>query len=164
MQPNPPTRDDALEADARDLYRVLEDLLRAVQFRDRDRICCHGVTVSQCYALEAVVLGGPLTQNDLAGRLFLDKSTTSRVVTGLEEAGLVGRSPHPEDGRVRLLEATAEGRRVYAAIEADLVEETARLIGDFDPSVRQAMVRLMGRLARAAERRVTCEGGVCSLA
>ena len=42
--------------------------------------------------------------------------------------------------------------------------ETARLIADFDPPVRQAMVRLMGRLARAAERRVTCEGGVCSLA
>ena len=156
-------RDASLQEDARDLHRVVEDLLRAVQFRDRDRICCHGVTVSQCYALEAVVQLGPMSQNRLAGRLFLDKSTTSRVVSGLEEKGLIGRSPDPDDGRVRLLEATAEGRHTCAEIEADLVAETANLVADFDPVVRQKMVRLLGRLARAAERRVTCEGGVCSL-
>jgi hypothetical protein len=30
------------------------------QFRDRDRICCHDVSVTQCYALETIVEHGPL--------------------------------------------------------------------------------------------------------
>ena len=46
---------EVLAADARELHHVLEELMRVVQFRDRDRICCHDVSVTQCYALRAVV-------------------------------------------------------------------------------------------------------------
>ena len=53
------------------------------QFRDRDRICCHDISVTQCYALETLVQQGPVRLSGLAERLFLDKSTTSRVVSTL---------------------------------------------------------------------------------
>jgi hypothetical protein len=41
------------------------------QFRDRDRICCHDVSVTQCYALETVVEHGPMRLTTLAERLFV---------------------------------------------------------------------------------------------
>jgi DNA-binding MarR family transcriptional regulator len=152
-----------LAADARELHRVLEDLLRVVQFRDRDRICCYDVSVTQCYALRALVEEGPMALNALAESLFLDKSTASRVVGALERKGYLLRRPDPADGRAVVLEPSAAGREVFARIESDLVAEVARLAADFDPAVRRDMIRLLGRLATAAAARVERSGGCCRL-
>ena len=150
-----------LAADARELHRVLEDLLRVVQFRDRDRICCYDVSVTQCYALRALVEEGPMALNALAESLFLDKSTASRVVDALEAKGYAERRPHPEDGRSRLLAATAAGRRLHARIEADLEAEAAALLAGVAPSVRRAMAALLAGLTRAVETRMGCRSNAC---
>jgi hypothetical protein len=68
-----------LHEDARAVHEALSDLVRVYQFRDRDRICCHDVSVTQCYALEALIRRGPITLGELAAELYLDKSTASRV-------------------------------------------------------------------------------------
>ncbi|HSL81432.1 MAG TPA: MarR family transcriptional regulator [Thermoanaerobaculia bacterium] len=142
--------DPRLAADVRELHRELSELLRVVQFRDRDRICCYDVSVSQCYALEAVLRRGPLTLNELAAHLYLDKSTASRVVKALVEKGYVERRPHPEDGRAVQLLATEAGRRLHAVIERDLLSQVEGLVADFDPEVRRALGSLLARLGRAA--------------
>jgi len=153
--------DPALARDAEELYDALEDLLRVYQFRDRDRICCFDVSVSQCYALEALVRRGGMTLNALAAYLYLDKSTASRVVDALERKGYVARSAHPEDRRAVLLEATAAGRTLEGTIRESILAEERQLLADFDPEVRQAMTRLIARLARAAAGRVEASGGSC---
>jgi DNA-binding MarR family transcriptional regulator len=79
----------ALDRDTLALHEALADLVRVYQFRDRDRICCHDVSVTQCYARETIVEHGPLRLRVLADRLFLDKSTTSRVVSTLVLKGYV---------------------------------------------------------------------------
>jgi DNA-binding MarR family transcriptional regulator len=152
-----------LDQDALDLHDALADLLRVYQFRDRTSICCHGISVTQCYALEALVQSGALTLNELASMLWLDKSTASRVADGLEEAGHVRRSPHPSDGRSILLEPTPGGRALHERIVQCLVEEEKALIRDFDPEVRQATARLIARLARAASERERGRGRGCGL-
>jgi len=48
------------------LFGALSDLVRVYQFRDRDRICCYDVSVTQCYALEALARRSAMTLNDLA--------------------------------------------------------------------------------------------------
>ena len=78
----------ALERDAAALQAAVAELVRVYQFRDRDRICCHDISVTQCYALETLVEHGPMRLNALAERLFLDKSTTSRVVGDAGEEGI----------------------------------------------------------------------------
>src|SRR5688500_8387945 len=40
--------DRQLEAETRELRRALSELVRVYQFRDRDRICCYDISVSQC--------------------------------------------------------------------------------------------------------------------
>jgi DNA-binding MarR family transcriptional regulator len=153
--------DPALAADAHALYGALSELLRVVQFRDRDRACCYDVSVSQCYALEAVARTGPLTMNDLAGRLYLDKSTASRLVDGLEQKGYVARERDASDRRIVRLRVTAPGERLCAQIEDDLAREYADLLVDLTPEVRAAMTRLLTRLADSFAARVDTSGGNC---
>ena len=150
-----------LDGDTLELHRALSDLIRVYQFRDRDRICCYDVSVTQCYALEAVILHGPLTLNELAAHLYLDKSTTSRVVDALQKKGYVERRENPEDRRSLRLEPTAAGRELHARIEGDILSQEKELLSSFAPEVRQAMATLIGRLARAAASRVDASGGSC---
>src|SRR3954462_6510043 len=89
--------DPILERDTEALYDALSELIRVYQFRDRDRICCFDVSVTQCYALEALARRGGMTLNDLAAQLYLDKSTASRVVDALERKGYMTRLTHPAD-------------------------------------------------------------------
>ena len=153
--------DPTLERDTRALYGALSDLVRVYQFRDRDRICCYDISVSQCYALEALVHQGGMTLNELAAHLYLDKSTASRVVDSLERKEYVTRTPHPSDRRAVLLEPTPAGRELCGRIEADILAEERSLLAGFDPEVRQAMTELLARLARAASARVQTGGGSC---
>jgi DNA-binding MarR family transcriptional regulator len=151
--PAPVGRDPGLERDAVAFHEALADLVRVYQFRDRMSISWHGISVTQCYALEALVDRGALTMNELAGLLWLDKSTASRVADGLEAAGLVRRTPHPTDGRSILLEPTRTGRGLHQRIVTDLIAGEKALLEDFAPEVRQAATRLIARLARVATAR-----------
>lgn len=153
--------DAGLDADTVELNRALTELVRVYQFRDRDRICCYDVSVTQCYALEAVVLEGPLGLNDLAARLYLDKSTTSRVVDALEKKGYVERRTREDDRRALGLVATDAGRGLHARIQGDILAEERELLAEFAPEVRRSMAKLIGQLARAAAARVDTTGGAC---
>jgi DNA-binding MarR family transcriptional regulator len=154
-------QDPRLDRDAADLHTALSELIRVYQFRDRDCICCYDLSVTQCHALEVVADSGPLSMNDLAGRLFLDKSTTSRVVDALERKGYVLREQNSEDRRALSLRATPTGTTLLGQIRRGILEEEKRLIAGFEPAVRREMTRLITRLARAAAARVDTTGGTC---
>jgi len=151
----------SLEADAEELRRALGELVRVIQFRDRDRACCYGVSVSQCYALKAVADGGPLTVNELAAHLYLDKSTASRVARGLVRHGLLQRRRDPSDARSVKLTLTPRGRALHERILNDLDLEYASLLRGFDPEVRSAVTELTARVTRALAARVEASGGSC---
>jgi MarR family 2-MHQ and catechol resistance regulon transcriptional repressor len=142
-----------LERDAHALHNAVADLVRVYQFRDRDRICCHDVSVTQCYALETLVAHGPMRLSGLAERLFLDKSTTSRVVSTLVRKGYVEQRADASDGRATTLSATRQGQRLCARITDDLVEQQKQLLQDLDPDVRTGVVQVLRRLAQAADAR-----------
>ena len=157
------TPDSDLDRDTRALHRTLEELIRLIQFRDRDRICCHDVSVSQCYALETLALAGPLRLHELAERLYLDKSTASRVIDGVVAKGYAERTRDPEDGRAVQLELTAAGREIYGRIEADLLAEVRAVVRNLEPPVREAMTRALGQLVRSARARVEVGSGCCRM-
>lgn len=51
------------------------------------------------------------TQRALARRMDFNDSAITATVARLETAGALSRRRHPQDGRVRVLSVTAEGRR-----------------------------------------------------
>ncbi|MGH7475110.1 MAG: MarR family winged helix-turn-helix transcriptional regulator [Longimicrobiales bacterium] len=142
-------------------HRALTELVRVYQFRDRDRICCYDISVTQCYALDSVILRGPMTLNELAAQLYLEKSTASRVADGLEKKGYIVRRPNPASRRSVLLEATASGRALHGRIERAILAEEAALLADFPEETRRSMTRLIEALARSAAQRVDTSGGSC---
>jgi DNA-binding MarR family transcriptional regulator len=154
-----------LQRDGEALQAAVADLVRVYQFRDRDRICCHDISVTQCYALETLIEHGPMRLSDLTERLFLDKSTTSRVVHTLIKKGYVEQQADPSDGRATTLSASRAGRHLCARITKDLVEQQKALLADLDPDVRTGVVDVIKRLARAADTRfragMSVEGKHC---
>lgn len=154
-----------LDRDAQALQAAVADLVRVYQFRDRDRICCHDVSVTQCHALEALVEHGPMRLSELTARLFLDKSTTSRVVQTLVKKSYVERRPDVTDGRATVLHPTTRGRRLCERITDDLVEQQRQLLQDLDPEIREGVVDVIRRLARAADSRfrsgISVGGAAC---
>jgi DNA-binding MarR family transcriptional regulator len=149
----PPELRGDVQRDAQALQAAVADLVRVYQFRDRDRICCHDISVTQCYALETLVEHGPLRLSELTERLYLDKSTTSRVIRTLVKKGYVEQHADASDRRATALRATRAGRSLCARITDDLVEQQKELLADLDPGVRAGVVDVVRRLARAADSR-----------
>jgi MarR family 2-MHQ and catechol resistance regulon transcriptional repressor len=149
----PDTKEELLERDAAALQAAVSELVRVYQFRDRDRICCHDISVTQCYALETLAEHGPMRLSALAERLFLDKSTTSRVVGTLVKKGYVEQHADESDGRATALQATIRGRRLCTRITNDLIDQHKQLLQDLDPDVRNGVVKVISGLARAADSR-----------
>lgn len=147
------TLSHGLQQDAEALHAAVSDLVRIYQFRDRDKICCYDVSVTQCYALEVLVESGPSRSQALADALRLDKSTTTRVVDALVRKGYVERLPDPDDARAVSLRVTREGRKLYEKINGELIAQQAELLRDLDPEARAGATEILKRLARAAQTR-----------
>ena len=148
---------------AHEFAHALGDLIRVIQFRDRDRAWCHDLSVTQCYALKGVVEAGGLTVNDLAAYLYLDKSTVSRVANGLAGKSLLEKRRDEDDRRVVRLVATHRGRTLHERIESELVAEYDELLEDFDPAFRSAIVKLIKRLRKSLRAGIEVSGGSCCI-
>lgn len=151
-----------LSDDALELQEALTDLVRVYQFRDRDTICCYDVSLAQSQALERLSSQGPMTLNEFAASLFLEKSSASRLADGLERKGYIVRRPHPDDGRYLQIDLTKPGRALAQKLLDDLVEERATILGDLTSDERRTVIRSIRKLARAATARVDTSGGICT--
>ncbi|MEV0248468.1 MarR family winged helix-turn-helix transcriptional regulator [Nocardia sp. NPDC050712] len=54
---------------------------------------------------------GPLRMTDLGNRVVLSRTRVSRLVTEMQDAGLVARRPNPEDARSAFVDCTDTGRQ-----------------------------------------------------
>lgn len=142
-----------LQRDAASLHQALANLVRIYQFRDRDKICCYDVSVTQCYALEVLVERGSQRSQSLADALKLDKSTTTRVVDALVRKGYVERRAADDDARAVSLQVSPAGRDLYERINNELIAQQVELIRDLDETLRQGAITVINKLAHAAESR-----------
>ncbi|MBP1883608.1 bifunctional helix-turn-helix transcriptional regulator/GNAT family N-acetyltransferase [Sinorhizobium mexicanum] len=68
------------------------------------------------------------TAKELGAELELDSGYLSRLLRGLEERGLVSKSPSQEDGRQVLISLTPAGRESFAAIDARSRDEVIAML------------------------------------
>jgi DNA-binding MarR family transcriptional regulator len=141
----------SLERDAGDLFAAATAFIRIYQFRDRDHALRYGrLTVVQAYALEILISTGGQGLTGLAQGLRLDKSTTSRIVSGMTRHGLVEWSRPEHDRRAKAIVASAEGRRRYQRLRRAIVRHNARLLASYPPAARQAAIAILWQLAHRA--------------
>lgn len=95
-------------------------------------------------ALATIEREGPLTPSALAELEGIQRPTTTRVVTKLEAAGLVTRTPDPVDGRGSRVAITPAGRALLKGIRTRKSEYLARRLRHLEPAE-------LATLAQAAE-------------
>jgi phosphinothricin acetyltransferase len=143
--PHQPRRTPPVEAVAT-VSNHIAALARFYQLRDRDRVCRRGLTVSECYALEAIVERGGVGITELARHLGLNKSSASRAADRLIGAGLAkdGKAPN---GRSRRVVATAKGRTLCATIHGEIQREHRDALGPFDSAALEQCARVLHTIA-----------------
>ena len=161
MTPGTKTHDTELEQDAEALYAAVRRLIRTYQFRDRQRTCYHDISVTQCYALEALQ-SGAMRLNDLSEALRLEKSSASRMIDSLQDKGYVRRGADPADGRATIIDITPRGQRVHDDIVESLIEEKRELLAGVGKAARRAAIRIVDELSCVAEDRFGESGDGCT--
>ncbi len=133
---------------------LLREVVRLFQQAQRTMTdCCSDATAKECQALLLVgAAESPLTVQEFADKMGLEKTWASRLVARMEKRGLVTRVDHPDDGRSWLIELTAQGRKEHRALENSLNEHAVNLLGCVPAAeranVERALVHLRDALAR----------------
>jgi DNA-binding MarR family transcriptional regulator len=140
----------ALQHDAAQLYAAATAFIRIYQFRDRDQALRFGLTVVQAYTLDILLATGGVGLTRLAQALRVDKSTTSRVVSGMTRRGLVEWSRAKHDRRAKEIVASGEGKRRYERLRHAIMGDNARLLASYSPSERQTAITILRQLADRA--------------
>lgn len=94
----------------------------------------------------------PLTPAELADRTGVTRATITGLVDTLERAGLVTRTPHPDDRRMMSVSLTKRGEKLLAQIMPEHFRRMAWLMGPLSESERKIFLRLLTKvMQRAAE-------------
>lgn len=91
-----------------------------------------------------------ITQDELAARLHMDKSTTARALEKLERAGYVRKEPGKNDLRCKRVFLTGRAREIEPAIRQILRRWTDILSADLSPEEFRQTLDLLQRMARNA--------------
>ncbi|WP_236686481.1 MarR family winged helix-turn-helix transcriptional regulator [Chromobacterium subtsugae] len=136
----------------RELRALSRDVVRALGMLSSH---CGEVALTPVEAHLLIELeSGPASNQQLADRLRVDKSNSSRPLQRLSERGLIAWRADPADGRSKQAELTGSGRdwlaRLHAAMDADM----ARVLAQLDEAERARLedgLRLYRRALRDAD-------------
>ncbi|TIC81215.1 MarR family winged helix-turn-helix transcriptional regulator [Crenobacter intestini] len=123
--------------------RVLQDLAR------------HKLNVGEFDVLAALRRAGEpfqLSPNQLQGMVLISSGALTNRINRLESAGLVSRSPDPNDRRGVIVSLTARGLEVVEDAAVHHLEAEAELLTPLDADERVQLAGLLKKLLVAQER------------
>src|SRR6516162_2582301 len=135
-------RSELLETADR-LHSAAIHLLRRLRVRDRES----GIGPAQLSALSVLVFGGPRSLGELADAEQVRPPTMSRIVSGLQRAGLVKREATEDGRRVRLL-ATPKGSKMLWEGRQRRIESLANALELLGETERGRLAELAGLLGQ----------------
>ncbi|HEX9948065.1 MAG TPA: MarR family transcriptional regulator [Allosphingosinicella sp.] len=111
-------------------------IVRRLRAADR----CARLSGPQASALGVIIHAGSIRMSQLARLEEVGRPAITKTVAQLEALGLVIRRPDDEDGRVSLISATTEGKRLFQEGHARRSAPLAAAVGKLDPSERATLV------------------------
>ncbi len=126
------------------------ELVRAFGLHQPDRTPCgQPVSVAEAHALMELDRRDGISQTELAAWLRLEKSTVSRLVSGLDDRGWIERTRDRADGRALCLRLTPAGRQVATELAEARRAKFERLLDAIPPPDRDHILRALHALTEA---------------
>jgi DNA-binding MarR family transcriptional regulator len=130
-----------------ELSELLMRVSRTQRRRWRDALAPWDLSPHQARALKVVGERDGVRLSDLAEALRIAPRSATEVADGLQERGLVERTPDPGDRRAVLLRPTDEGRRIRGEIDAARTADSSELFARLSPGDRAELARILRTLA-----------------
>ena len=144
---------------------IARDLLKFGAFLQRigDRVLRpFSVSQQEFAVLSAIVREGkPIYQTTIIVALLVERSNLSKIVKRLEMKGLIRVHPRPEDGRLRLLDASPSGVDLFRRANTALIRWNKEWMEGFNGddllSLREHLRRLNSSPSKIADDLETVE-------
>jgi DNA-binding MarR family transcriptional regulator len=120
--------------------QVSAEFERAVEAR--------GVSLSEWVALRALYDQAESTHAALMAALGMTKGAVSKVVSRLQDKGLVTRAAHDADARAQVLVLTRAGRALVPALARDADANDDRFFGHLSAGQRRDLRALLQEMVR----------------
>ena len=133
------------------LRRLLRGVVRAGGLLEAHNHGGPHMSLSETFALGELADAGTLSQQELADRLGLEKSTVSRLAANLERREWLVRERDPANRRLYRLRLTARGRDVAKRVGGHFRSFHATLFEALTPQERAGLELGMAGLIRALE-------------
>lgn len=109
-----------------------------------------GLGESEFRILEALLHKGPMPVNTIGPKVFLTPGSISVAVDRLLKRGLVTRTNSSEDRRVRVVDLTAQGRKLIEQVFASHARQVDRLADVLSAKERRQIARGLKAFGKAA--------------
>jgi DNA-binding MarR family transcriptional regulator len=107
-----------------------------------------GMTLLQLTVLHFISALSPLTLTDLAKVLGTNPPATSAIVDRLINAGLVSRTPDPQDRRRVRLSPTAAAEPIIGDSDADTARRLLTVLSRMSPQSRRQLIEILMDVVR----------------
>ena len=142
-------RATAPRSSALEFQETMVALIRTLGLHQPDRTPCgQPVPVGEAHALLELGREPGLSQNGLASRLRLEKSSVSRIVTALEKRGWVARNRLARDTRIVQVHLTDEGRAASATLAASRQARFERIFAAIPAAERDDVLTSLDTLVQ----------------
>lgn len=129
-----------------ELGELLMRVARTQRRRWREALAPWDLSPHQARALRVVSERDGVRLSDLAEALHIAPRSATEVADGLQQRGLVERTPDPGDRRAVLLRLTAEGRRVRDEADRARAADNEALLSRLSADDRATLTRLLAAL------------------
>ena len=135
--------------DEESVIRLRNAIMRTGR-RLRTTAADEGLTATQSGVLATLVRGGPMRAGDLAAAEAVNPTMLSRVLSQLEERGLVARGSDPGDARCSTARATAAGSRLLTRLRARRADILLARLAELEPAEVAALAAALPALEALA--------------
>jgi DNA-binding MarR family transcriptional regulator len=129
-----------------DLAAMVGRLGRRLIAMEEPILAAHEVSMWAYVVLTALGREPTRTQAALAASIGADKTRLIPVLDDLQRRDLISREADPADRRVRLLSLTPAGRRLHAAVRADIRAAEEALLADLAEADRAGFLAALAAL------------------
>ena len=132
-----------------ELHKTLNDLLLCHIASDKFILARHGLRRVRFYMLRHLYQNPGISITRLSTLSFTDAASTSRMVYGMEEKGLVQRKSKEGDRRLFVLSLTDAGKAIYEEANADLRADVQKRFASIDPDELDNLLQNAQKLSEA---------------